>query len=156
MVGFKETHHFFGANSRNRTGDLLITNQLLYRLSHIGNTFILQYHFQNCKQIFNSILFQAVTNSGCEKNLLYRSFCDTMTILILRLERGFHNEKTKRKTVAGWQKVFLCSLVGVYCTSLCTIIPSDYHLYQRIAYCKGGSLHCPRCHVPSGCLYTRR
>ena len=27
-------YHFFGASGRIRTGDLLITNQLLYRLSH--------------------------------------------------------------------------------------------------------------------------
>ena len=29
-----EIYHFFGASGRIRTGDLLITNQLLYRLSH--------------------------------------------------------------------------------------------------------------------------
>ena len=29
-----------GANSRNRTGDLFITSELLYRLSYVGITFL--------------------------------------------------------------------------------------------------------------------
>jgi hypothetical protein len=32
----KQPADFIGADGRNRTGDLLITNQLLYRLSYIG------------------------------------------------------------------------------------------------------------------------
>ena len=34
----------FGANSRIRTGDLLITNQLLYQLSHISNRNLLNHY----------------------------------------------------------------------------------------------------------------
>ncbi len=32
----RKSEHFFGANEGIRTPDLLITNQLLYRLSHIS------------------------------------------------------------------------------------------------------------------------
>ena len=33
-IGAAKGSHFFGATGRTRTGDLLITNQLLYQLSH--------------------------------------------------------------------------------------------------------------------------
>jgi hypothetical protein len=36
-VCFTETIDFFGADGRNRTADLLITNQLLCRLSYVGS-----------------------------------------------------------------------------------------------------------------------
>ena len=38
FFGYFHTAEFFGAADRNRTGDLRITNALLYRLSYSGST----------------------------------------------------------------------------------------------------------------------
>ncbi len=40
----------YGANARNRTADLLITSELLYLLSYVGQTLI----YPNCALIFVS------------------------------------------------------------------------------------------------------
>ena len=51
---------FHGAGGRTRTGDLLITNQLLYQLSHTSernllNGSIITQHTAKCKSFFRKI-----------------------------------------------------------------------------------------------------
>ena len=53
-----------GAGRRIRTPDLLITNQLLYRLSYTGvlnRTRLLYYGFRNCQALFSRISFSLGT-----------------------------------------------------------------------------------------------
>ena len=53
-----------GAGRRTRTPDLLITNQLLYRLSYTGvlnRTRLLYYGFRNCQALFSRISFSLGT-----------------------------------------------------------------------------------------------
>ena len=58
------TYNISGADDQNRTGDLLITNQLLYRLSYIG-IHSDQYYVKKCCAIFilRGIPCQAITFS---------------------------------------------------------------------------------------------
>ena len=69
---FCEKIYRFGAGNQNRTDDLVITNDVLYRLSHTSDLVIISY--QNCfvKRFFHFL------------RLNFRKFLDALKILVFR------------------------------------------------------------------------
>ena len=52
LIKYNRLRYYFGAGKRNRTPDLLITNELLYRLSYSGLSRIITF---DCRYLLNRL-----------------------------------------------------------------------------------------------------
>ena len=63
-IAGKPYYVLFGANGGTRTRDLLITNQLLYQLSHISDLNIIPQYFLFCNTFYENLFIFLVRTVG--------------------------------------------------------------------------------------------